>query len=94
MPVFDTFIKPDASGGFAHWRSRIAFGDPLATGRCSGYSHLEVDDVNEAGLIAAFAGKISTTEPTGFLRPSQELIDAESSAARRSRCTWSPPPSG
>ncbi len=80
MPVFDTFIKPNAAGSFAHWHSRIAFGDQLPTARCSGYSHLEVDDVAEAGLFAGFAGKISTTEPTGFLRPSQEPIDAEAAA--------------
>ena len=81
MAVFDTFIKPDAVSSFAHWSSRIAFGDQLPTGRCSGYSHLEVDDIAEAGLFAGFAGKISTTEPTGFLRPSQEPIDAEASAS-------------
>jgi hypothetical protein len=81
MAVFDTFIKPDSGGSFAHWQSRVAFGDQLPTGRCSGYTHLEVDDVAEAGLFAGFAGKISTTAPTGFLRPSQEPIDSEASAS-------------
>ena len=76
MAIFQTIIKA-AAGAFGHWQLRIAFGDRLATERCSGFSHLEVDDVGEAGVVAAFAGKLSTRQPTGLLQPSEESIEQD-----------------
>lgn len=78
MPTFATFIRPGAGAvGFAPWHRRVAFGERLATGRHSGLVHLEVDDPAANKLFAAFAGKLSVRQPTGFLKPSAvEVIDA------------------
>ena len=70
MPLFQPFIKPATNtGNFSHWRRRIAFGDVLASGRSSGFVHLDVDDLSEGGLFAAFAGNLSVREPAGHVQP-------------------------
>jgi len=68
MSVFTTFVRPVASGAGA-WRRHIAYGDVLPSDRFSGLVHLDIDDPAQADVFAAFAGKITTRPPSGFLQP-------------------------
>src|SRR4051794_2643204 len=73
MALFASFIRPTAvTGAFDHWRVSTAFGAPLASGRCSGVVQLTVDAALEAALFAPFAGKLTTDQPTGYLRPRRD----------------------
>ena len=75
MAVVAPFIRPSSGVSYIGWTSQIAFGqdhlpreiteDP---DRCSGFVHLEVANADPT-LFAAFAGKVSTTPPSSYLRP-------------------------
>lgn len=72
MAVFAPFIKPDVAGRFTNWHRRTAFGEALPSGRCSGFVHLDGNAFSESLLLAAFDGKLSVREPSGFLQPVAE----------------------